>query len=173
MGVSINNLSFLATVLATVFVIGVSLYGAVKCIKSGKFFAGIAVLIMIPIWLVAQVLMIVIYDAMVSQDMATREYHLDYAVTPFLNLAGAALVGYVVVRYVRRLTASPSNDSSRASQSGILDGAASAIFEPRKMVGVLFIGIGAATIASWFFISGVLFVVVGVSLIMDVRIWRN
>lgn len=43
----------------------------------------------------------------------------------------------------------------------------------KKMLGVVFVAIGAAALWAWFFMSGVLFVVVGVSLIMDVRIWRR
>ena len=43
----------------------------------------------------------------------------------------------------------------------------------KKAAGAIFIAIGAAAIAASFFLSGTLFVVVGVSLIMDVRIWRS
>ncbi len=173
MDVNINELSFLATVLATVSVVGVSVYGAVRCIAFTRYFAGIGALTMIPIWFVAQLLMLVIYDELHSHGVATREYHLDYALTPLLNLAGAGLIWYVVIHYVSRLTSSPSHDPRRASQTDAHDGAWSGFFEPRKIAGAIFIVIAATVMSAGFVISGALFVIVGISLIMDVRIWRN
>ena len=103
MDVNINELSFLATVLATVSVVGVSLYGAVRCIAFGRFFAGFGALIMIPIWFVAQLLVLVIYDELHSQGFATRAFHLDESLTPLLILAGAGLIWYVMIHSASRL----------------------------------------------------------------------
>ncbi len=173
MNVDINELSFLATVLATVSVVGISVYGAVRCIAFGRSLAGIGSLAMIPIWFVAQLLMLVIYDELHSQGIATRAYHLDYSVTPLLNLAGAGLIWYVVIHYVRGLTSSPSHDPGRASQTDAHDGAWRRILEPRKMAGAILIVIAATAMSAGFFISGALFVIVGISLVLNVRIWRN
>jgi hypothetical protein len=145
----------------------------VKCIGYGKVLAGFAVLAVIPIWLIAQILVLAIFDAMAAQGLATREYHLDYAVTPILNLGGAGLVWWIVLHYVREFKSVRPQDSRRLPESSVQNGAGSFVFDPRKVVGVLFIVLGATAMASWFILSGVLFVIVGVSLIMNVRIWRN
>lgn len=42
----------------------------------------------------------------------------------------------------------------------------------RKIAGIAFIAVGVMAIASAFVMSGTLLVVVGVSLVMDVQIWR-
>ena len=169
----VNNLSFIAIVLASVWVLGVSVFGAARIFPTGRFLAGIGALTMIPIWFVAQILMFVIFDELITRGIATREWHLDYAITPLLNLAGAALVWYVVMRLVRRAASPESQDSLPAAHSDTHDGAWSSFSEPRKIAGAVFILIGAAAIASWFFFAGTLLVVVGVSLIMNVQIWRR
>ena len=46
------------------------------------------------------------------------------------------------------------------------------MLEPRKIGGVLLIALGSATMTVSV-ISGVLFIMVGVSLIMDVNLWRR
>ena len=173
MNVDINEISFLATILATTSVVGVSVYGAVRCIAIGKYFAGIGAIAMIPVWFVAQLLMLVIYDKLHSQGFATRAYHLDYALTPLLNLAGAALIWYVVIHTVRRLASSSSHDQERASQADAHDSAWRNIWEPKKIAGAIFLVVAATVMSAGFVISGSLFVVIGISLIMDVQIWRN
>ena len=87
MSVTINDISFVTTALATAGVIGICVYGLVRCAKYWRLFTGIALLLLIPLWF-------------------------------FFQLLGAASL-------------------------------------------------------SFFIIFGVRFVVVGVSLLMDVRIWRN
>lgn len=173
MNVDINEISFLATILATVSVVGVSVYGAVRCIAIGKYFAAIGAIATIPVWFVAQLLMLVIYDKLHSQGFATRAYHLDYALTPVLNLAGAALVWYVVIHYVRRLASASSHDQGRAPLDDAHEDAWRKFLEPKKIAGAIFLVVAATVMSAGFVISGSLFVVVGVSLIMNVRIWRK
>lgn len=144
-----------------------------RCIVARRFLATCGILLLIPIWLVAQFLVLVTFDKLVYLGIAARENHLEYAVTPVLNLAGAALVWYLVTGFTGRLTSSLSGDPLRASQTDAQFGVWSWLSEPRIIAGLLFIVAGAAAMSFFFIIAGVLFVIVGVSLIMNVRIWRS
>lgn len=138
-----------------------------------RFLATCGILLLIPIWLVAQLSVFVTFDKLVYLGIAARENHLEYAVTPVLNLAGAALVWFLVTKFTSRLSLSLSGAPIRASQAEAQFGVWSWLSEPRRIAGLIFIIIGAAAMSFFFIIAGVLFVIVGVSLIMDVRIWRN
>jgi hypothetical protein len=165
MSIDINSISFLSIVVATISVVGICVYGAVRCIVARRFLATCGILFLIPVWLVVQFLVFVTFDKFVYLGIATRENHLEYALTPVLNLAGAGLVWYFVAKQ--------SRDVMRASQADTQFGVWSWLSEPRKMVGLMFIIIGAAAMSLSFIVAGVLFVIVGVSLVMDVRIWRS
>jgi hypothetical protein len=130
-------------------------------------------LFLIPIWLAAQFFVLITFDKLVYLGIAARENHLEYAVTPVLNLAGAALVWYLMTKFTSRLASSLSGDPLRASQADAQFGVWSWLSEPRRIAGLILIVTGAAAMSFFFIIAGVLFVIAGVSLIMDVRIWRN
>jgi hypothetical protein len=172
MDANVNAISFLSTVLASIGVVAVSIYGAAQFIRFGRILAGFGILAIIPIWFGVQLLFLITFDVLVYLGVATRENHLEYVMTPVLNLACAGLVGYTVIYLVGRLTSLSSQDQERILQAGANGGVWSSFSEPRKVAGVIFIAIGAATMP-FFVISGVLFVVVGVSLIMNVRLWRK
>ena len=171
--VNMNDISFLSIVLATIFVAGVCVYGSVQSLRFGRVVAGFGILIAIPLWFGGQLFLVIIYEKLVYLDIATREYHLDYAITPLLNLAGAALVGYVVINYVRRLVTSRAGDPSSGPHRDTKHGAWGWFLEPRKIAGLILIAVGAASMSYFFVVPGVLFIIVGVSLIMNIRLWRS
>lgn len=171
--VNINDISYLSIVLAAIFVVGVCAYGAVQSMRLGRVLAGFGILIVIPLWFGGQLFLLIVFEKLVYLGIAAREYHLDYAITPLLNLAGAAVVWYVVINYVRRLAASRASDPIGGSHTGAIDGAWGWLFEPRKIAGLIFIAIGAASMSYFFVVPGVLFVIVGVSLMMNIRLWRR
>ncbi len=166
----VNAISFLSTVLAMVGVMAVSLYGAVRCFRASRFLAGFGLLAIIPAWFVGQILVVAVFDKLMGLGMVSRENHLQYAATPVLNIVVVFLVGYAVIRFVRGLKASPGRTAEPMSQVGADDG--TWLFEPRRIVGIIIVALGAVTIP-FEVISGTLLVVVGVSLIMDVRLWRR
>lgn len=173
MNLDINTIGFLSTAIATIGVLAVSVYGAVRCMLARRYLAAFGILLLVPIWLIAQFLVFVTFDKFVYLGIAGRENHLEYAVTPVLNLAGAGLVWYVVTEFVSKLRSSHSRETMRASQADASFGAWSWLSEPKKISGLIFILAGVAALSTFFFIAGVLFVIVGVSLLMDVRIWRS
>ena len=155
--------------LATIGVIAVCLYGAVRCFQFTRILAGFGLLAVVPVWFAFQLVVLVVFDELRSRGIASREYHLDYAVTPVLNVVVAGLIGYAVLRFVSKFAASRSLDEE---QVDAIESNWSGLLEPRKIAGAIFVAAGAATM-SFFILSGVLLVIVGVSLIMDVRLWRR
>jgi len=171
--VNINSISFVSTVVGTISVLGVCVYGAVRFFLAKRFFGAIGILALIPLWFGIQILLIAMFDKLKSQGIVTRAYHLDYAVTPLINLVAAGLVLFFVIYSVKRLSQRQASEADNTSQAETNHGLLAWVLEPRKMLGLLFIALGTAAMSAFFVISGALFVIVGVSLLMDVRIWRR
>lgn len=179
--------TYFALILGSLSVVGVCVYGAVRCFRRGMYLAGLGFLALIPCWYLAHAPLPIVLYVIATPNAATPTNPAEYAVAP-VYLAVAGFVCYAVLRYVRRLiqskdermllaedTSSHSDDDDRLllTQSENQSFLARTIVHKKKIAGVVFIAIGAAAMWAWFFESGVLFVVVGVSLIMDVRIWRS
>ena len=171
--IAVNRISFLTTVLATISVMGICVYGAVRYFLVRRFSGAIAILMLIPLWFCAQFIAIVVFDELRSHGHAAREYHLDYVATPLANVLGAVLVVYLVLSLSRRLAPPKRGDSESISHVGGGGGAWTWMLEPRRLIGALFVLAGTLAMSALFIISGVLFIIVGISLIMDVRIWRS
>lgn len=113
MSVTINDISFVTTALATAGVIGICVYGLVRCAKYWRLFTGIALLLLIPLWFFFQFLLFAVFDDLTVQGVTKREWHFDYAVTPVLNLAALAGVWFIVSRVVKMAAVSYANHPDR------------------------------------------------------------
>ena len=169
----VNRISFLTTVLATISVMGICVYGAVRHFYRSRARGAIAILMLIPLWFCAQFVAIVVFDELRSHGYADKEYHLDYVATPLANILGAALVVYLVLGLSRRLAPPQKDNSESISHIGVSGGAWEWLLEPRRLIGAVFVVAGIVAISAFFIISGALFIMVGVSLLMDVRLWRG
>lgn len=170
---SVNNLSFLTTVLAIICVVGASLYGTVRLLRAEKALAAICVLALIPFWFFVQFMLFAAHDKLKSQGIATRAYHFDYAATPLINVLGAALVVGLVAHLVRRAHASSPIQAEIAPRIGERSGIWAWLREPRKLGGLISLALGIAAMSTFFVYVGVMLIIVGVSLLMDVRLWRR
>jgi len=162
--------NFLLMILAWIVVIGVCLYGAVRCFLFEELFASLKILLVLPLWYIAHTLFGSVFQVIVNPNVA-ETHPFEYAVAP-VYLAGAGLVCYFVIRHVRWLTVPPPGAPENNPHGSWFSEQNPAALK-RKIAGVIFIGIATASVAAGFAISGTLFVIVGVSLIMDVQIWRS
>ena len=172
MDIPINGISFLSTVGALVFVVIISIYGAAQCFRFGKILVGFGMFAIIPLWFAVQFLVLVGFEYLRSSGVAMRQNHLEYAMTPIFNVAVAVFIWVMVMKYVRGLAASQTSAEEHDSTAPGEVSVWNRMLEPRKIGGVLLIALGSATMTVSV-ISGVLFIMVGVSLIMDVNLWRR
>ncbi len=152
-------------ILAWIVVIGVSLYGAVRCFLFEEFLAGCKILLVLPLWFGAQTLFGLV-------ENATGAQFFENGVAIIYYVAGATLVCYFVIRHVRWLTVPPPGDGNEDPHESWFSMQDPRVIK-RRAAGLVFIIIGAVAMASAFLVEGALFIVVGVSLVMDVRIWRR
>jgi hypothetical protein len=179
--------AYFAIIIGSVFVVGVCVYGTVRSFRARMYLAGLGYLALIPCWFLAHAPLPVVLWVIATPNPATTTNPAEYAVAPvYLAIAGFSC--YILLRSVRAVIPSEdepshsgefvglhSDDDERLLQSKrdtryLL---AKMMDHKKKIVGVALVAIGAAAMSTWFFMSGVLFVMVGVSLIMDVRIWRS
>lgn len=152
-------------ILAWTVVIGVCLYGVVRCFLFEEFLEGCKILLVLPLWYGAQTLFWFI-------ELTVEIQFWENGVALAYYLAGAGLVCYFVIRHVRWLTVPPPDAPQTNSWQSWFSEQNPSVLK-RQIAGVIFIVIAAASMSAGFVIAGMLFVIVGVSLIMNVRIWRN
>ena len=179
--------TFFALIFGSVCVVGASLYAAVRCFRTRRYFAGSAFLVLILFWFQANAILTIFMYAMATPNPATPTSLGEYILAP-IYLAIAGSVCYAVLRFSRRLT-SPEDEqllsaeyagSYREDDEGLrpTQGEDQSIptgvaFDKKKIAGVAIIAIAVLAMRYGFVLESVLFVIVGVSLIMDVRIWRS
>lgn len=152
----VNLLSFTTTILGTLFVFLVSIYGFVQVVRlEGNLLVGFVFFALTPIWLAGQYAAVLIFDGL---------DHFNHVATPISNTLAALLVFFVVIGYIRSLR---DGSWEFAPGMGLLR---AVIGAPRRLVGVGLI-VAAAAVMPYFILAGVLLVIVGVSLILDVRLW--
>lgn len=179
--------AYFALIFGSLSVVGVCLYGTVRCFRTGKYLAGSVISTVIPCWFAANMLLTIVMYAIATPNAAVPTHPAEYAVGP-VYLAVAGFVCYAVLRYVRKYARSKKEPlpavqyrSSTSYDEAVLIRVQSGIqsflewiaLSKTKIVGVIFVALGAVGISSFFLPSGVLLVVIGVSLIMDVRLWRR
>jgi hypothetical protein len=179
--------TYFALMLGSLSVVGVCLYGAVRCIRVRMYLAGWNFLFLIACWFLANTMLLTVLYAIATPNSATPTHPAEYAAAP-VYLAIAALVSYAVLRYVKRnipskdewsLSTEHVNSNSDDDESLLLtQGESHSILvkmtdHKKKIAGVVVIAIAAASMRYGLILESGLFVVVGVSLIMDVRIWRS
>ncbi len=172
MDLHINGISFLSTVFALVFVVIISIYGAAQCFRFGKMLAGFGMFAIIPVWFATQLAIIVAFDRLRVSGVAARQNHLEYEATPIFNVAVAVFVWVMVMRYVRKLAAAQASVEVDEAPVSVEGSVLSRMLVPKKVGGVLLILLGAG-VSPVSVISSVLFIMIGVSLIMDVNLWRK
>lgn len=166
---------------------GVCVYGAVRCFQRRLYTGGVGVLAVITVWFVGHAPLPYIMWVIATPNPRTPTNLAEYAMAP-VYLASAGLVCYAVLRLVKSILRSQDEQTPAAEYPRVQsDDEESLIvsigesepffarisFDKNKIFGVGLIALGVAAMSGWFLIPGVLFVMVGVSLIMDVRIWRR
>lgn len=179
--------TYFALIFGSVCVVGASLYGAVRCFRTRRYFAGSGILGLILFWFQANAILTVFMYAIATPNPATPTSLGEYLLAP-IYLAIAGSICYAVLRYSRRLTLPKdeqllsaeyagsyrdNDEGLRPTQGEDQSIPAGAAFDKKKIAGVVIIAIAVLAMRYGSVLEGVLFVVVGVSLIMDVRIWRS
>jgi len=162
--------NFLAMLFACAVVIGVVLYGAVRCFFITEVTDGLKILLVLPAWFVANFLLGRLYSFFVGPNYAGT-HPFEYIVWP-VYLIGAGLVCYFVIRHIRWLTVPPPGTPKEFSSWSWLTEQNPGDAR-RRIAGAAFTIVGAVALATTFLIPGVLLIIVGVSLLMNVRIWRS
>lgn len=179
--------TFFALIFGSVGVIGASLYAAVRCFRARRYLVGSAFLVLIFFWFQANAILSLFMYAMATPNPATPTSLGEYILAP-IYLAISGSVCYFVFRYARRITL-PKDDpllsaeyadsyrdddaSLPLSQGADQSFSTAVTFDKKKISGVIVIAIAVLAMRYGFVLESVLFVIVGVSLIMDVRIWRS
>ena len=164
------------------------MYGAVRCFQRRLYAGGTGVLALIVVWFAAHAPLPYIMWVIATPNSRTPTSIGEYAAVP-VYLLSAGLVCFGVLRLVKSIIRSLYAQSSLVEDaSGHIGDEESLIvslgdsepffarisFDKNKVLGVGLIALGVTAMAGWFFfIPGVLFVMVGVSLIMDVQLWRR
>lgn len=149
-------LSLATTILGSLCVFVVSIYGFVQCVRrEGNLLVGFFFFALSPIWLAGHYAAVLMFDGL---------DHFHNVATPILNTLAVLLIYFVVIGYVRSLR---DGSWEFAPGMGLLRAVTGA---PRRLVGLVVI-VGAAAVMPYFIVAGVLLVIVGVSLIFDVRLW--
>jgi hypothetical protein len=179
--------TYFALILGTLSVVGVCLYGTVRCIRVRMYLAGWNFLFLIACWFLANTVLLTVLYAIATPNSATPTHPAEFAAAP-VYLAIAALVCYAVLGYVKRnipskdewllsnehVHSNSDDDESRSLTQIESHSILAKITDNRKkMAGVVVIAIAAVSMRYGLIMESGLFVVVGVSLIMDVRIWRS
>lgn len=153
------------------------------------YLAGWNFLFLIGCWFLANTVLLTVLYAIATPNSATPTHPAEFAAAP-VYLAVAALVCYAVLGYVKRNIPSKAewllsnehvHSNSDDDESPLLTQTQSEshsilakMTENRKKIaGVVVIAIAVISMRYGLIMESGLFVVVGVSLIMDVRIWRR
>jgi hypothetical protein len=179
--------TYFALIFGTLSVVGVCVYAVVRCIRQRRYLAGWNFLFLMGCWFLANKMLLIVLYVIATPNAATPTHPAEYAVAP-VYLVVAALVCYAVLRYVKRHTQSKdeqslltehigshSDDDEKLIQTQFENHSflARTAEHKKKISGVVVIAIAVVSMRYGFILESVLFVVVGVSLIMDVRIWRR
>lgn len=179
--------TYFALIVGSVCVVGASLYGAVRCFRTGRYFAGSALVGLIFFWFQANAILTIFMYAMATPNPTTPTSLGEYVLAP-IYLAIAGSVCYFVIRYARRLTtpkdeqlvsadhADPHqghDENVRPAQGVDHSFIEEVTFDKKKIAGVVVVAIAVLAMRYGFVLESTLFVIVGISLIMDVRIWRS
>ncbi|MGI9202745.1 MAG: hypothetical protein ACR2Q3_01975, partial [Woeseiaceae bacterium] len=125
--------------------------------------------------------------AMATPNPATPTSIGEYVLAP-IYLAIAGSISYFVFRYARRLDLPGDDqqcsaviteyyqvDDDSVQQSQIEDDFIEhgMSFDRKKIAGLFIIGIAVLAMRYGFIVESILFVIVGVSMVLDVRLWRR
>jgi hypothetical protein len=97
--------TYFALILGSVSVVGVCVYGAIRCFRVRKYLAGSGFLALVPCWFAVNAPLPIILFVIATPNAATPTNPAEYAVAP-VYLAIAGFISYALFRSVRRLTRS-------------------------------------------------------------------
>lgn len=178
---------YFALIIGSLCAVGVSVYGAVRCFQMRVYLAGLVCLAVMPCWLGVNAVLTIVLYAIATPNSRTPNNLAEYLVAP-IYAANAGLVCYALLSFVKRFVRSKNEtllateygsspgdteDELLHSQSGVRTYLENITLPKKKIAGFVFVALGALGMSSWFFPAGVLFVMIGVSLIVEVQLWRR